>query len=153
MIVDGNNLVREALRTWLTRAFPDCLFLEAHSGEDAIKLALSHPPDLVLMVLELPRMNGIEATRHMKGRAPQTQVVMLSIQENIQYMTEAYDAGVSCYVSKRNMHNELIPIVTRLLPAHTTNHSRLKGLSRQTQSRNPKRPCEGKPVRSHGCLI
>ena len=129
MIVDDNDLVREALQTWLMIAFPDCVFQDVGSGEDAVALALSNPPDLVLMDLGLPCMNGIEATRRIKADAPQAQVVMLSIHEDVQYVAEAIEAGVSRYISKRKMHSELIPMVTELLCAPLLEQSRLKGIS------------------------
>ena len=127
MIVDDNDLVREALRTWLMIAFPDCLFEDANSGEDAIALAVSNPPDLVLMDLGLPCMNGIEATRRIKEHTPAAQVVMLSIHEDAQYVAEAIEAGVSSYISKRKMHSELIPTIVNLLSTPTANGQRLEG--------------------------
>ena len=121
MIVDDNDLVREALQTWLMIAFPGCEFQDANCGEDAVTLARSNPPDLVLMDLGLPGMNGIEAIRQFKAHAPQIQIVMLSIHEDAQYVAEAIKAGASIYISKRRMHTELIPILYKLLFEPTMN--------------------------------
>ncbi len=115
LIVEDNDLVRESLRVWLTIAFPQCSFMEATCGEDALDLAVSQAPDLVLMDVGLPEMNGIETTRLIRQACPQTRVIILSIQEDTHYITDALAAGACSYVPKRKMHNELVPIMTRLL--------------------------------------
>lgn len=115
MIVEDNDMVRESLEVWLLMAFPDCSFRQARSGEEAIAAYLSAPSDLVLMDLGLPEMNGIEATRRIKTIAPQARVVMLSIQEDPRYVADAIEAGASAYVSKRKMHDELVPLLAELL--------------------------------------
>ncbi|MCL4395466.1 MAG: response regulator transcription factor [Chloroflexi bacterium] len=115
MIVEDNDLVRESLVVWLTIAFPYCQFEQAGSGEQAVSLAQANPIDLVLMDLGLTKMNGIEATRTIKARHPQIQVVLLSIQEDAQYVADALQAGAIAYVCKRKMHAELIPLLAGLL--------------------------------------
>lgn len=115
MIVEDYEMVRALLHEWLGTAFPDCRFLEAHSGEEAIALASASPPEVVLMDIGLTQMNGIEATRHIKAIAPQTQVVMLTIHEDDAYRADASAAGASAYVPKRKMQTELLPALRALL--------------------------------------
>jgi len=115
MIVEDHEAVRTSLRDWLSAIFPDCVFVEAKSGEEAVDLALARPPDVVLMDIGLPGMNGIRATRHIKAAAPQAQVVMLTIHEAPEYQADAAAAGASAYIVKRRMHTELIPVLARLL--------------------------------------
>ena len=117
LIVEDNDLVRESLFVWLSIAFPLCRFEQAASGEQAVSVALRNSFDLVLMDLGLPNMNGIEATRNIKASAPQTHVVLLSIQEDPQYVKDALQAVAAAFVSKRKMHTELIPLVSGLLAA------------------------------------
>jgi DNA-binding NarL/FixJ family response regulator len=80
-----------------------------------VDLVRSQAPDIVLMDIGLPGMNGIEATRRIKAIAPQVRVVILSILEDPEYQADAAAAGASAYVPKRKMHTELIPILTGLL--------------------------------------
>jgi DNA-binding NarL/FixJ family response regulator len=129
LIVEDNDLVRESLQVWLSIAFPWCKFEQAKSGEEAVALHRACPMDLVLMDLGLPQMNGIEATRLIKASTPETRVVMLSIQEDPRYVADAVEAGVCAYISKRKMHDELIPVVANLLDSPTTNHSESEAIT------------------------
>ena len=80
-----------------------------------LTLAQVQPPDIVLMDIGLPGINGIEATRRIMALAPQAKVTMLSIHEDPEYQADAAAAGASAYVPKRTMHRDLIPAVERLL--------------------------------------
>jgi len=115
LIVEDHDAVRLSLRDWLSTSFPNCRFNEARSGEEALALARQKPPDIVLMDIWLPQMNGIEATKRIKSLMPQTQVVMLTMYEAPDYVSSATDAGAAAYVLKRKMHTDLIPTVRALL--------------------------------------
>jgi len=115
LIVEDHDAVRAALRDWLSTTFPDWSFLEAKSGEEAVDLACAKAPDIILMDIGLPKMNGIGATRHIKAAAPQVQVVMLTIHEAPEYQADAAAAGANAYVVKRKMHTELIPTLRKLM--------------------------------------
>ena len=115
LIVEDNDTVRASLRNWLSEVFPDCNFLEAKSGEEAANQVLAKPPDIVLMDIGLPGMNGIRTTQIIKAIAPHTKVVVVTIYEDLEHQTDALAAGASAYVTKRKMHNELIPIMSMLL--------------------------------------
>ena len=115
LIVEDHDAVRTSLRDWLSATFPDWTLVEAKSGEEAVDLALARPPDVVLVDIGLPGMNGIETTRHIKAVVPQAQVVMLTIYEAPEYQADAAAAGASAYIVKRRMHTELIPVLARLL--------------------------------------
>lgn len=115
LIVDDHDAVRTSLLDWFGTVFPDCALAEARSGEEAVELALARPPDVILMDIGLPQMNGIEAARRIKAAAPQVQVVMLTIHETPEYQADAAAAGVTAYILKRQMYRELIPTLQRLL--------------------------------------
>jgi two-component system NarL family response regulator len=115
LIVEDHDALRFSMREWLSAALPDCRFSEAKSGEEAVTQTLAHPPDIVLMDIGLPKMNGIEATRRIKAIAPRAQVVMVTFYEAIDYQADALAAGASAYVVKYRMHDELIPVLTTLL--------------------------------------
>ncbi len=115
LIVEDHEGVRTGLREWLTSIFPDCRFLEAKSGEEAVSMACDHQPDVILMDIVLPQMSGIEATRRIKAMVPQAQVVMLTIYEGSVYQAQARAAGATAYVPKRTMHSDLVPVISALL--------------------------------------
>ena len=120
IIVEDHDELRETLLEWLKSVFSDCTFLVAGSGEKAIELAEAHQPAIVLMDIQLPGINGIEAIRRIKKISPQTQALILSVMNVSAYKEEAMAAGACAYVNKQHMHAELIPALTRLLSPQTT---------------------------------
>jgi NarL family two-component system response regulator LiaR len=116
LIVEDHDKLREALAEWLRSFFSDYTFLVAGSAEKAIELAEIHHPAIVIMDLQLPRMNGIEAIRHIKKISPKTQAVVLTVMKDSAYIDVAMAAGACAYINKQNMHTELIPVLTKLLP-------------------------------------
>jgi len=115
LIVDDHGAVRLSLRSWLELVFPQCQFVEAASGEEAVTMAQSNQPTLVIMDVGLPGINGIEATRRIKASLPSVQVVMLSVNDDEAYQIQAAAAGASAYVSKWRMQTDLQPVLTQLL--------------------------------------
>jgi DNA-binding NarL/FixJ family response regulator len=115
LIVEDHDAVRRSLREWLETVFSQCCFIEAASGEEAVALAETSGPHLVVMDIGLPRMNGIEATRRIKAVVPTAQVVVLTIHEDEAYQTDATAAGATAYVPKRKMQTELLPALAALL--------------------------------------
>lgn len=115
LIVDDHAQVRKLLREWLQGEFPDRRWIEAASGEEAVAVAAAEGADLVLMDIDLPGINGIEAARRIKVALPHCHVIMLTIHEEAVFRAEAQAAGASGYVVKRRMHEELVPLLRRLL--------------------------------------
>ena len=124
LIVDDHDAMRASLSGWISTIFPDSRCLAASSGEDAVALTADQLPELVLMDIGLPGINGIEAIRRIKTAAPRTQVVVLSIHEAAHYRADAAAAGASAYVTKRRMHTELIPVLTQQLSTLLSPQSR-----------------------------
>ena len=120
LIVEDHDELRETLLEWLKSSFCDCSFLVAGSGEKAIELAEAHNPAIVLMDIQLPGINGIEAIRRIKKISPQTQALILSVMNVSAYKEEAMAAGACAYINKQHMHVELIPALNKLLSLHTT---------------------------------
>ena len=115
LIVEDHDELRENLLEWLKSVFTDCTFLVAGSGEKAVELADAHHPVIVLMDIQLPGINGIEAIRRIKQISPQTQALILSVMDAAAYKEEAMAAGACEYISKNHMHAELIPAINKLL--------------------------------------
>ena len=116
LITDDHSVIRSTLRDWLCEEFPDLVVHEASSGENALALLESiHDPDLVVMDFHLPGVTGIETTREIKAQHPQIPVIILTIQEDRQYVERAMDAGAEGYVIKRKMYSELLPAISSVL--------------------------------------
>jgi DNA-binding NarL/FixJ family response regulator len=123
LIVEDHKALRRALRDWLASYFEGCRFMDVGSGEEAVALSTREPPDIVLMDVGLPGIDGIEATRQIKAAAPATHVVVLTIHEESVYRAAAAKAGASAFVPKRKMHTELIPVLSQIMdPKLVTNN-------------------------------
>jgi DNA-binding NarL/FixJ family response regulator len=99
MIVDDHNVVREGLRRILELDGTMEVVGEAKSGAEAISRAVTLMPDVVIMDLKMPGMDGIAATRELKQRLPRTQVLVLTLYAE-DYVEEALEAGASGYLLK-----------------------------------------------------
>jgi DNA-binding NarL/FixJ family response regulator len=112
--VEEHEEMRAALRDWLLAALPHFKLREARSMEEALRCAEQAKPDLVLMNLELPGPNGIEATREMRKRHPGCPVVVMSVNDSEALRAAALGAGALAFVSKRELPTALLRILDRL---------------------------------------
>ena len=111
LLADDHAVVRSGLRL-LLEAQPDMAIVgEAENGADAIRRAIELAPDVVLMDVEMPGMNGIEATRRIRAEAPATAVLALTMYEDDQYFFEMLRAGAAGYVPKRAAPDELVSAI------------------------------------------
>lgn len=123
LIVEDHSGLRTALQHWLSASLPDCRLLSAASGEEGIAIAQAQRPGIALLDVRLPGVNGIQATRDIKAASPQTQVVMLTQCEEDPYRADAFKAGASAYALKRRAHQQLLPLLQRLLKNEKEQHS------------------------------
>ena len=129
LLVDDHTILREGLRSILNTQ-PDMeVIAEAEDGRSGVKLAFQLEPDIVLMDITMPLLNGLEATRQIKRSRPDIQVLILSMHENEDYIRSALSLGAMGYILKdapsqelldaiRNVKNNepvLSPAVTRLV--------------------------------------
>jgi len=115
LIADDHALVREGLRTMLQGEDDLEVIAEARNGEEALSSCRELEPDLVLMDVRMPVMDGLEATRRIKQEMPQTSVVMVTMHENPDYLFEAIKAGAAGYVLKDAPGERLLGAVKRTL--------------------------------------
>lgn len=116
LIVEDRAVVRDGLRECIHAYFPDLRLLEARCGEEALALAAKERPQIVLMDIGLPGMDGIETTRSIRARAPGSYVVMVSGYEHEQYRKAAATAGAAAFIAKRNMPGDLVRLLDQLVP-------------------------------------
>lgn len=101
LLVDDHVVVRAGLRSLLEQQEELQIVGEASSGTEAVKLAAELEPDVVLMDVSMPDMDGVEATRKIKEKAPHINVLALTVHEEEAYFFEMLAAGASGYVPKR----------------------------------------------------
>jgi len=125
LIVDDHHVVRQGLRAYLD-ALPDFSVVgEAESGAQAVRLAAEHIPDVVLMDLVMPQMDGVEATRRVKGVSPRTQIVVLTSYHEDEHIFPALRAGAISYILKDVKMEELGEAVRRAARGEATLHPRV----------------------------
>lgn len=107
LIADDHAIVREGLRT-LIEAQPDIEVVgEATNGEEALNKTREVQPDIVLMDITMPIMNGLEATRQIKQNSPDVRILVLTMHESDEYFFSILEAGASGYFIKGGSSSEL----------------------------------------------
>lgn len=108
LIVDDHAVVRAGLHMLLESDSELVIVGEGENGEDAIRLSKALNPDVILMDVTMPGMDGVEATRRIKSLAPDQAVLALTIHEGADYFFHMLQAGASGYVPKRAAPEELL---------------------------------------------
>jgi DNA-binding NarL/FixJ family response regulator len=110
-IVEDDSKAREILVSWIDRADGFRCVSHHGSGEDAVRGIPEQNPDVVLMDINLPGINGPEAVRRLKPLVPSTQFVMLTVYEDSDHIFQALQAGASGYLLKQSQRAELITAI------------------------------------------
>ena len=105
-IVEDHRLFREGLKAMLSPSQEYEIIGEAEDGLEAIRLIKKHKPDLVLLDLSMPRMNGFSVLREIKGAMPEVKILVLSIHESDQYVLQAFEARADGYAIKDSSREE-----------------------------------------------
>jgi two-component system response regulator NreC len=111
LLADDHTVVRKGLRL-LLESVPEFLVIaDASSGREAVALAEEHMPDVIVMDVAMPILNGIEAARQINAKLPQTAVVFLSMHGDESYVLRALKAGARAYLLKDSAEYDLIQAV------------------------------------------
>jgi DNA-binding NarL/FixJ family response regulator len=119
LLVDDHSLVRRGFRRMLEDEADIRVVGEASDGEEAVKLARSLKPQVIVMDCALPGINGLQATRKILQLLPDTLVLMLSLHTEETWVRQAIDAGARGYVLKNAMDLELSSAIRRLVKGET----------------------------------
>jgi DNA-binding NarL/FixJ family response regulator len=115
VIADDHELARAGLRTMLIGQQGIELLAEAKNGREALELCRRLQPDLVLIDVRMPDMDGLATCRRIKQEVPATLVILITMHENPQYLLEALRSGASAYVLKDVTQHELLNTIRRVL--------------------------------------
>lgn len=115
MVVDEHKILREGLSTLIAKQ-PDMEIIgEAKDGREALRLVDKLSPDLILMDVTMPNLNGIEATRKIKSKKPDIEIIALSLHSDRRYVLGMIDAGASGYLLKECAFDELVRAINTVM--------------------------------------
>jgi DNA-binding NarL/FixJ family response regulator len=124
LLVDDDSGFRETVRQLLFQREEALVVGEAADGQEALELAAALRPDVVLMDLAMPGMNGLEATRHLKARWPDQMVVILTVHDDEVYRRTALATGAEAFLQKKLLGVDLWPTLLRIVAARGTGEER-----------------------------
>ena len=128
LLADDHEIVRYGLRC-LIEEQPDMEVVgDAVNGRTAINLAHQLKPDVVIMDISMPDMNGIEATRRIRKEIPDTKVIVLSMHHKRQFVIDMLKSGVSGYILKTKVHGDLIRAIKAAVAGEVYLSSKITGI-------------------------
>ncbi|MBF0288843.1 MAG: response regulator transcription factor [SAR324 cluster bacterium] len=119
VIADNHPIIRSGIRMLFQQAHGFEIVGEAEDGLDAMQLCEQLSPDLVMLDVSMPKMNGIEAARVIKEKCPDTKIAIFSSYTNPEYITYAFEAGASAYLLKDEDMDKLPPILRAIANGET----------------------------------
>ena len=118
LIADDHPLVRQGLRSIINESGPLEIVGEAENGKETIQLVEELDPDLVILDISMPYLNGIEATREIHKKGARTRILILSMFSDYYLVKGALEAGAEGYLLKRLVGEELIPAIYQVNEGH-----------------------------------
>ena len=128
LLVDDHAIIRQGLCSLLEKQ-PDIeVIAEANNGRKALELVRQLMPDIVIMDVTMPGLNGIEATRQIYSQLPQVKVIALSIHSNRRFISDMLRAGAAGYILKECLFDELVQAIQAVAAGDTYLSPRITGV-------------------------
>lgn len=115
LIIDDHPLFREGLKTIVERDKRYKVVGEAGTGRQGLKMAKQLKPDLAVVDISLPDINGVQITNEMRDLLPETKIMIVSMHSKIDYIAEAFQAGATGYVAKDSASDRLVQGIDTVL--------------------------------------
>jgi len=131
LLADDHPVVRDGVRTLLERESDMKVVAEAADGRECVLLAEEHSPDIVMMDIAMPNMNGMEATRRILAARPQCAVVILSMHQDESYVLGALKAGARGYLLKESVRGEIVQAIRAVFQGRSFLTSKVASLLRE----------------------
>jgi two-component system, NarL family, response regulator LiaR len=122
LLAEDHHLVRQGIRQFLEREADLTVVGEASDGEEAVKLAVELKPDVIIMDIAMPKLNGIEATKQIKKAQPDAVILILSAYDYEEYIFPILEAGAAGYLLKDMSSRELVDAVYTVYKGESVLH-------------------------------
>lgn len=114
LLVDDHQIIRDGIRALLSYTEGVEVIGECDNGFDAVDVAKDMQPDIILMDINMPKINGIDATKQIKKNDPDAKILVLTVHDELAYISKMLNAGALGYVLKTADKNELISAIKTL---------------------------------------
>jgi len=114
VIADDHAIIREGIKSVLAGHSQYRICAEAANGQEALDLAEKHKPDVLLLDISMPKLSGLDIIERIKRLSPGTKVIVITVHQMGAYVLKALRHGVSGYINKENVVEELMPALARL---------------------------------------
>ena len=148
LLADDHKMLRDGLRLLIDAQPAMCVVAEAANGNEAIRKARETRPDIVVMDLSMPELNGLQATERLIAELPEIKVIALTAHEDECYLSQLCKAGASGFVLKRSAGDELLEAIGDVAKGglHFEPSLASKALARQRSVGSPPRGLERAPL-------
>lgn len=119
IIADDHDIIREGIKSVLSMRPEYKVCAEASNGEDAVELVSKFKPDILLLDISMPKLSGLEVIQRVKRVSAKTKVIVITVHKMGAYVLKALRSGVSGYINKENVVEELIPALTQVTRGKT----------------------------------
>lgn len=113
IIADDHTIIREGLKSLLEKKGLQVLAI-AKNGREAVELAVQHCPDLILMDIAMPDLNGVEATATIKKKVPYIKIIAFSMHSTKKHIDKMFASGASAYILKESAFDELLDAIEQV---------------------------------------
>lgn len=114
LVADDHDIIRRGLRQLLTSQYGWEVCAEARTGREAVKLAEQHKPDVVVMDVSMPELNGLEAAQRIHKLLPKTEIVVLTLHFSDELVRRIVESGARAYIMKSDADRDLVSAVQAL---------------------------------------
>ena len=136
LVADDHAILRAGLRLLIENEPNLKVVGEAADGEEALTKAIDLQPDLILLDINMPGLDGLSALPHLKELAPDTRILILTMHDDVRYLQQALEYGASGYVLKKVVDNELLMAIQAVVRGETYVHSAMTGKLLQVVNKN-----------------
>jgi DNA-binding NarL/FixJ family response regulator len=140
IIIEDNDIVKEGFKLLISSLSNHEVVATYESCEDAIRFLEKDKPDIVLMDIELPGMNGIEGTRIIKKQHPEIEILVITVHDDSDLVFQALVAGASGYITKNAPHNKILDAINEIAEGGAPMSSKIARLVVESFQRNQNSP-------------